>query len=151
MSISACCCAGHTFCYRCLDEHLRHQKNCPACARFLTPDLTYPNFLLSKACGAGHGCPSFGSLHGDPAAHVQTQLACLPGCPHQCCLPLMLLCVTLLCTAPQISKRAHSRALGSAPSALELLQHAIADHKVPPGRPLQGRVVYMSCACSLCL
>lgn len=40
--------AGHTFCYACITEHLSSAKNCPCCQRYLTKDLIYPNFLLSK-------------------------------------------------------------------------------------------------------
>lgn len=39
---------GHTFCYGCISTHLQAGKNCPSCQRYLTKDLIYPNFLLSK-------------------------------------------------------------------------------------------------------
>lgn len=127
--------AGHTFCYRCLEQHLAHQHNCPACARFLTPDLIYPNFLLSKVrCAAlrwravlrllglwvgqrWEGAPGSEALDAElrsaAAAHASiiTPLLHSPR-PHQ------------------IAKRAHSRALSAAPSARELLTQAVSDLRV---------------------
>lgn len=46
--VTAC---GHTFCYGCLTQSLQHNKHCPACSHYLTTDLIYPNFLLSKVRG----------------------------------------------------------------------------------------------------
>ncbi|PSC71525.1 E3 ubiquitin-ligase COP1-like isoform X3 [Micractinium conductrix] len=43
--VTAC---GHSFCYACIARHLEAAKNCPACAAYLSADLIYPNFLLSK-------------------------------------------------------------------------------------------------------
>jgi hypothetical protein len=39
---------GHTFCFGCITTHLQTGKNCPSCQHYLTKDLIYPNFLLSK-------------------------------------------------------------------------------------------------------
>ncbi|KAL4424991.1 hypothetical protein ABPG77_002876 [Micractinium sp. CCAP 211/92] len=43
--VTAC---GHSFCYACISRHLEAAKNCPSCSHYLTADLIYPNFLLSK-------------------------------------------------------------------------------------------------------
>lgn len=39
---------GHVFCHRCISTHLAHQRNCPSCSAYLTPDSVFPNFLLQK-------------------------------------------------------------------------------------------------------
>jgi E3 ubiquitin-protein ligase RFWD2 len=44
---------GHTFCYTCISTHLLTSKNCPSCSHFLTIELTFPNFLLSKVGAVG--------------------------------------------------------------------------------------------------
>jgi hypothetical protein len=48
--VTAC---GHTFCYSCLTQSLQHNKHCPACSHYLTTELIYPNFLLSKVRAGG--------------------------------------------------------------------------------------------------
>ncbi|KAJ8761150.1 hypothetical protein K2173_001206 [Erythroxylum novogranatense] len=39
---------GHSFCYACILTHLRNKDDCPCCARYLTSNLIFPNFLLNK-------------------------------------------------------------------------------------------------------
>lgn len=51
--VTAC---GHTFCYSCLTQSLQHNKHCPACSHYLTTELIFPNFLLSKVRTAGEFC-----------------------------------------------------------------------------------------------
>ncbi|XP_059450603.1 E3 ubiquitin-protein ligase COP1 [Corylus avellana] len=43
--LTAC---GHSFCYMCIDTHLRHKSDCPCCAHHLTLNHLFPNFLLDK-------------------------------------------------------------------------------------------------------
>lgn len=43
--LTAC---GHSFCYMCITTHLSNRSNCPCCARYLTNDQLFPNFLLTK-------------------------------------------------------------------------------------------------------
>ncbi|KAL9236956.1 hypothetical protein vseg_011560 [Gypsophila vaccaria] len=43
--LTAC---GHSYCYICIETHLRCKSDCPSCARFLSPHLIFPNFALDK-------------------------------------------------------------------------------------------------------
>ena len=43
--LTAC---GHSFCYMCLNTHLRNKSACPSCGRYLTTTNIFPNFLLEK-------------------------------------------------------------------------------------------------------
>ncbi|KAF5474891.1 hypothetical protein F2P56_006744 [Juglans regia] len=43
--LTAC---GHSFCYMCIVTHLRNKSDCPCCARYLTTNHIFPNFLLDK-------------------------------------------------------------------------------------------------------
>ncbi|KAL2926855.1 E3 ubiquitin-protein ligase COP1 [Bienertia sinuspersici] len=43
--LTAC---GHSFCFMCITTHLRNKSDCPCCARHLTNNQLYPNFLLDK-------------------------------------------------------------------------------------------------------
>ena len=79
--VTAC---GHSFCYACIARHLEAAKNCPACAAYLSADLIYPNFLLSKVgLGGGRGvgwevaCLCGGAMQ---QQGVPRNPACLPAC-----------------------------------------------------------------------
>ncbi|KAJ1732097.1 hypothetical protein LPJ72_003602 [Coemansia sp. Benny D160-2] len=39
---------GHSFCYRCISQHLCERQNCPMCFQTLDIDQIYPNFALNK-------------------------------------------------------------------------------------------------------
>ncbi|KAL4457892.1 hypothetical protein ABPG75_012757 [Micractinium tetrahymenae] len=66
--VTAC---GHSFCYACISRHLEAAKNCPSCSHYLTPDLIYPNFLLSKVVRRVRSSASLG--RGAPPLQVLQQ------------------------------------------------------------------------------
>ncbi|KAJ2549444.1 hypothetical protein EV175_004447 [Coemansia sp. RSA 1933] len=39
---------GHSFCYRCISQHLGEHHNCPTCFQPLDSDQIYPNFALNR-------------------------------------------------------------------------------------------------------
>lgn len=39
---------GHSFCHECLSQHQAVKCTCPQCGTYLSPDQTFPNFLLSR-------------------------------------------------------------------------------------------------------
>ncbi|KAI9501027.1 WD40-repeat-containing domain protein [Coemansia spiralis] len=39
---------GHSFCYRCISQHLCERQTCPTCFQALESDQIYPNFALNK-------------------------------------------------------------------------------------------------------
>lgn len=39
---------GHSFCYKCIVEHLGHHQTCPTCQNTLLREHIYPNFQLNK-------------------------------------------------------------------------------------------------------
>ncbi|KAM3586086.1 hypothetical protein VKS41_002616 [Umbelopsis sp. WA50703] len=39
---------GHSFCYKCIVEHLDHHQTCPTCQNTLLREHIYPNFQLNK-------------------------------------------------------------------------------------------------------
>ncbi|KAI9283094.1 WD40-repeat-containing domain protein [Umbelopsis sp. AD052] len=39
---------GHSFCYKCIVEHLNHHQSCPTCQNTLLREHIYPNFQLNK-------------------------------------------------------------------------------------------------------
>lgn len=42
---------GHTFCYSCISQHIQGNRNCPCCAKYISKDHVFPNFLLGKVVG----------------------------------------------------------------------------------------------------
>jgi E3 ubiquitin-protein ligase RFWD2 len=60
--VTAC---GHTFCYGCIATHLQTGTTCPSCSAFLTKELAYPNFVLSKLARRAAG----GALRGKASAY----------------------------------------------------------------------------------
>ncbi|KAJ2844938.1 hypothetical protein GGI22_006717, partial [Coemansia erecta] len=39
---------GHSFCYRCISQHLGERQSCPTCFQSLESDQIYPNFALNR-------------------------------------------------------------------------------------------------------
>ncbi|RCH88080.1 coatomer subunit alpha, partial [Rhizopus stolonifer] len=39
---------GHSFCYECLNEHVKYEKDCPSCHTTLSTTQIYPNFQLNR-------------------------------------------------------------------------------------------------------
>ncbi|KAJ1901995.1 hypothetical protein LPJ81_003668 [Coemansia sp. IMI 209127] len=39
---------GHSFCYRCISQHLGERQSCPTCFQSLDSDQIYPNFALNR-------------------------------------------------------------------------------------------------------
>lgn len=39
---------GHTYCSRCILKSIECTKKCPKCNQSLTPEQTFPNFLLNE-------------------------------------------------------------------------------------------------------
>ncbi|KAJ1667395.1 hypothetical protein IW140_000892 [Coemansia sp. RSA 1813] len=39
---------GHSFCYRCISQHLCEHQSCPTCFQALDSDQIYPNFALNR-------------------------------------------------------------------------------------------------------
>eukprot|EP00241_Pyramimonas_parkeae_P003377 CAMPEP_0114262768 /NCGR_PEP_ID=MMETSP0058-20121206/22030_1 /TAXON_ID=36894 /ORGANISM="Pyramimonas parkeae, CCMP726" /LENGTH=760 /DNA_ID=CAMNT_0001378759 /DNA_START=115 /DNA_END=2397 /DNA_ORIENTATION=- len=48
---------GHSFCYKCVTEHLRTQCVCPSCSAFLSMSNVVPNFALDKVIKATQQIP----------------------------------------------------------------------------------------------
>ncbi|XP_028757990.1 E3 ubiquitin-protein ligase COP1-like [Neltuma alba] len=67
--LTAC---GHSFCYMCINTHLRNKSDCPCCGHYLTSNQLFPNFLLHKLLKKTSACQV--SKTASPVEHFRLSL-----------------------------------------------------------------------------